>query len=93
MNVDALALRGTEVSRNTIRAIGRRGEAAGGGIWNSRVPDFTLAAHPRRQRDHRQCDHRRAGIDVHGGGLFTSDPITLTRTRIRGNRPDQCAGC
>jgi hypothetical protein len=34
-----------------------------------------------------------AGIDVKGGGLFSSAPLTLRRTLIAGNRPDQCVGC
>jgi len=34
-----------------------------------------------------------AGITVQGGGLFTTFPVTLTRTVIAGNKPDQCFGC
>ena len=96
VNVGALALRGTDMSHNEIRATGRTGEARGGGIWNARVPESedltprltvidsaitgnTIAAGPQ--------------ITAEGGGLFTSEPMTLSRTRIRGNRPDQCVGC
>jgi hypothetical protein len=34
-----------------------------------------------------------AGIERQGGGLFTTFPVTRTRTRIAGNAPDQCFGC
>jgi hypothetical protein len=32
------------------------------------------------------------GITVHGGGLFTTFPITLTDSTISGNSPDNCFG-
>jgi hypothetical protein len=34
-----------------------------------------------------------SGIERRGGGLFTTEPVTLTRTRLAGNVPDQCFGC
>ena len=33
------------------------------------------------------------GIVLTGGGVFTSSPITSSRTVIAGNKPDNCAGC
>ncbi|MDA0158835.1 hypothetical protein OM076_01050 [Solirubrobacter ginsenosidimutans] len=96
VNVDALALRATDVSQNTVRAIGRSGEALGGGIFNGRVPDsqdFTPQFSAADSEITGNAIAAGPGIVAHGGGLFTSEPITLDRTRIRGNRPDQCAGC
>ena len=34
-----------------------------------------------------------SGFLVRGGGLFTDFPVSLTRTVIAGNNPDQCFGC
>jgi hypothetical protein len=39
------------------------------------------------------------GVTSQGGGIYTADftgeplPITLTRTVVAGNQPDQCFGC
>jgi hypothetical protein len=33
------------------------------------------------------------GVDVQGGGVFASAPITLGDTVVAGNKPDQCFGC
>jgi hypothetical protein len=33
------------------------------------------------------------GITVHGGGLFTTNPVTTKDTVIANNTPDQCFGC
>jgi hypothetical protein len=33
------------------------------------------------------------GIAVRGGGLFTNQPVTLARSPIVRNAPDQCFGC
>jgi hypothetical protein len=32
-------------------------------------------------------------VAVRGGGLFTNRPVTLTRSLIARNAPDQCFGC
>jgi len=41
-----------------------------------------------------------AGVMSQGGGLYGADPfsgqpfpVTITRTVIEGNKPDQCVGC
>jgi hypothetical protein len=31
-------------------------------------------------------------IMLEGGGLFVTNPLTLTHTLISGNNPDNCAG-
>ncbi len=85
---------GTTISDNTATANGPKGQALGGGIWNdvffppppnpqlnltkTTVTGNTLTASP--------------GITVHGGGLFTTFPITLTNSTISGNSPDNCFG-
>jgi hypothetical protein len=34
-----------------------------------------------------------SAITLDGGGVFTTEPITRTRTRITENHPTQCTGC
>lgn len=96
----ALTLDRTLVTANDGTANGASGLALGGGILNiaffgspptlgltdSIITANTLTASP--------------GITVQGGGLYTLDlfgggpfPVTLTRTVIEGNQPDQCVGC
>jgi hypothetical protein len=96
VNVDALALGRTHVSHNTVRATGQTGEAFGGGIWNGRVPESEDLMPRLGMADSTITGNAitaAAGIDAQGGGLFTSEPVALTRVRIHGNRPSQCAGC
>ena len=90
----------TRVIGNRAIATGISGLALGGGILNvafaGGAPELALTnavvtanvltASP--------------GITPQGGGMYTADifsgepfPVTLTRTAIAGNRPDQCFGC
>jgi hypothetical protein len=78
---------------NSATANGSDGIVQGGGVWNGTFegppPELTLTdsvivankltASP--------------GIPVQGGGLYTDFPVTLTKTVIAGNKPDQCFGC
>ena len=93
-NAGPLTLRGTNVMANAVRATGQSGAAAGGGIWNGTLPDTDApkltAADSAVTGNVVTAD---PGVTVRGGGLFTLEPVTLTNTPIRGNRPDQCAGC
>jgi hypothetical protein len=89
-----LQVSGTTISANTGTATGPSGEALGGGIWNdvffpgppsprltlanTTVTNNTLSAIP--------------GIAVHGGGLFTTFPVSLTNSAVSGNTPDDCFG-
>jgi hypothetical protein len=34
-----------------------------------------------------------SGITLQGGGIFATNPVTLTNTTITGNSPGQCDGC
>jgi hypothetical protein len=96
VNVDVLSLRGSRVSSNTVRATGGSGEARGGGIWNATLPDAGGLEPQLRVTDSAITANAIAGahdVDVQGGGLFTDQPVMLERALIRGNHPDQCAGC
>jgi hypothetical protein len=96
-----VTLERTVVTANRASATGVGGFNLGGGIGNVTVggpaPELTLT-------DSVITANRlaaSAGITSQGGGLFTFDilftgqplPVTLTRTVIAGNRPDQCFGC
>jgi hypothetical protein len=89
-----LEIRNTTITNNTANATGPTGEALGGGIWNdvffppppnpqlilenTTVTDNALTASP--------------GITIHGGGLFTTFPVTIRNSTIRHNEPDNCFG-
>jgi hypothetical protein len=93
-NNSLLELRRVLVTRNSGAAFGPAGHAQGGGVWNgvelsgppveltltdSAIARNTLAGGP--------------AIALAGGGLFTTEPVTRTRTTIAANRPDQRSGC
>ena len=93
--VGLVDIRRTIVSRNRAAAEGPSGTAHGGGILNTLIPDGPSVA-ALTLFDSLVTRNRltaSAGIDVKGGGLFSSAPLTLRRTLIAGNRPDQCVGC
>ena len=91
-NFGRLTLQRTLVVANTATANGANGSAQGGGINNislGSTPELTLV-------DSVVTANRLVaspGIAPHGGGLYTDFPVTLTRTVIAGNKPDQCFGC
>lgn len=69
-------------------------EMQGGGIWNGVFlsgPPVELSA------DHSQITANslstNAGGSSEGGGIFTTEPVTLNHTAVTGNHPDQCVGC
>jgi len=96
----SLTLERTIVTANSASATGVGGFNLGGGITNVTIggpaPELTLT-------DSVIAANRvaaSAGIVSQGGGLYTADPfsgtpfpVTLTRTVIEGNKPDQCVGC
>jgi hypothetical protein len=93
-NNGILTLRHVQVDGNIARVAAPHGHAQGGGIWNgvelSGPPvDLTLT--------HAQVEDNRlvagTGVTRAGGGLYTTEPVTRTRTRITHNVPDQCTGC
>jgi hypothetical protein len=92
-NNGQLTLQRTLVIHNNGTASGAGGSAQGGGIRNDTffgsVPQLTLT-------DSAVLANKLTaspGITPQGGGLFTTFPVTLTRTLIAGNQPDQCFGC
>lgn len=100
-NAGQLTLERTLVLNNRAVARGAGGPlpfgepsgARGGGIWNASFggppPTLTLtnSAVVGNSLD------APAGFVRHGGGIFTRFPVTLGRTLVAGNRPDECFGC
>ena len=101
-NSGQLTLERTLVLGNSVRATGAGGElpfgfpsaALGGGIWNGSFggetpPQLTMTGSAVLANGLSASP----GFLVRGGGLFTNFPVSLTRTVIAGNNPDQCFGC
>ncbi|MBA3428768.1 MAG: hypothetical protein H0U07_09380 [Actinobacteria bacterium] len=100
-NAGQLTVERTLVQFNRVRARGAGGMlpfgepsgAFGGGIWNGTFggppPTLTLtdSAILANSLD------APPGFLEQGGGVYTTFPITRTRTLIAFNRPDQCFGC
>jgi hypothetical protein len=93
-NNSLLELRRVAVSDNLAKASAPSGMTEGGGIWNGVA--FTGPPVELTLTDSLLTGNVLAGstaIERRGGGLFTTEPVTRTRTRIAGNAPDQCFGC
>ena len=93
-NNSLLDLRRVVVGANLAKATGASGAAEGGGIWNGVAitgPPVTLTLTDSLVSHNAATGS--AGIERRGGGLFTTEPVSLTRTRIAGNAPEQCLGC
>jgi hypothetical protein len=96
-NGGLLTLRRTRVVDNRVTATGPAGLAQGGGIWNSAIPqpdsppDAELTLIDSAVVANRLITS--AGLEAAGGGVFTTVPVTLARTVIEANSPDQCFGC
>jgi hypothetical protein len=93
-NNSLLELRNVQVSNNAGNATAPSGTAEGGGIWNGvelSGPPVTLTLENTSVM--RNSLTGSSGITVQGGGLFTSEPVTLTNSQIARNMPDQCFGC
>jgi hypothetical protein len=92
-NNSLLTLRHVLVSRNTGVARAPTGVAQGAGIWNgvdlSGPPVELLLQHTRVTQN---SLFGSAGIELQGGGLFTTSPATLQDSTIRENHPDNCHG-
>jgi hypothetical protein len=93
-NDSLLELDGVQVSGNSGTATGPSGVAQGAGIWNGTDisgPPVQLALNDTTVT--RNSLTGRPGITVQGAGLFTELPVTLSRSLIALNSPDQCFGC
>jgi len=100
-NAGDLTVERTTISGNRAHASGAGGllpfgeasAALGGGIWNGSfggpLPTLTV----RDSAIVANALDAPAGFLVQGGGIYSAFPITLTRTALAGNRPDQCVGC
>jgi hypothetical protein len=96
VNMGVLALRTTLVSGNRGTASGPAGVLRGGGIWNGRLfpdgpPDveLTLVAAPVTLN----ALVSSGAVHAAGGGIFAELPVTLQRSPVALNWPDQCTGC
>jgi hypothetical protein len=93
-NDSLLELDHVDVHDNTGRAEGPSGRAEGGGIWNgAELNDPPVELTLDRTSVTRNTLIGSPGIAIHGGGLFTTLPISVRRSRIADNAPDQCFGC
>jgi hypothetical protein len=93
LNNALLLLRRVHVSNNAVTADGPSGAAEGGGIWNGVLltgPPVELTL------QHTRVVHNTAsgsgGVTIRGGGLFTSEDVTIQRSVLRHNHPDDCFG-
>ncbi len=95
---DQTTLRNSTVSGNTVDASGASGSARGGGIFDIAFPegpDGPPGGPLTLQNSNVTANTLSgAGLTLQGGGIYLQDePITLTRSLISQNVPDQCFGC
>jgi hypothetical protein len=93
-NNSLLELRHVAVTRNSGAALAPSGHAQGGGIWNGvelSGPPVELTLRDSAISHNSLIGS--SGITLDGGGLFTTEPITRSRTSIADNHPNQCSGC
>jgi hypothetical protein len=91
-----LTLRNSELSANTVGANGASGSAQGGGIFDAPITDGPPGG-PLKLLNTGVTGNVLSGspgIALQGGGLFIQNqPLTLTKSVIANNSPDQCFGC
>jgi hypothetical protein len=94
VNGGLLELRDVRIADNAATASGPSGFVRGGGIWNGALfgppPVELTLAHTTVTRNTLSAG---PGLAVQGAGLFTEFAVTLDRSRIERNAPDDCAGC
>jgi len=93
-NNSLLALQNVTIVGNVGKASGPTGTLQGGGIWNG----VDLSGPPvELSLDHTAVTHNQLtgspGMTLQGGGIFTTEPVTLSHSTVAGNAPDQCVGC
>ncbi len=94
LNNSLLKLDRVAVRDNVGHVRGTDATAQGGGIWNGVLysgPPVKLTL--RKSRITGNSLSGSVGADLRGGGLFTTTPVRLLKTRIVANSPDQCFGC
>jgi hypothetical protein len=93
---DAITLRNATVSGNTASASGRTGFAHGGGIFDADQTPSGPPGGPLTLINSLVTSNvlsGSTGVTLSGGGIYTTNPISLTNSFIAENIPDQCAGC
>lgn len=94
-NVGTTTLQRTFVIANRVTASGPSGVAQGGGIWNGTfnqgdpTPSLTVLSSLVSGNTVKTS----GGITPQGGGIYTTVPVTLSRTLVVANGPDECEGC
>ena len=95
-NMGTLSLTRALITANTASAAAPNAIARGGGISNASFPDDPNATISLTLTDvliaANRLDAGSSGT-ADGGGLYTQTPVTVTRTRIIANTPNQCTGC
>jgi hypothetical protein len=94
LNDGRLVLNNNEVANNLAIVRGPFGHGHGGGIWSGSIfnegpIELTLNGTSVTGNTLRGT----AGITFAGGGLFTNVPVTIRRSPIVHNVPDNCVGC
>lgn len=87
-----LTLRNTVVAGNSVTALGERGFARGGGIFNWKL--FSVGADLALFESTVQGNVVQGSGEIEGGGIFARNrDVTATESAIANNVPDQCIGC
>jgi hypothetical protein len=92
-----VTLQNVAVTRNTAHADGPTGIAQGGGIFavdqsaSGGPPGGLLALTDSQVTGNRLSAG--PGVTLQGGGIFATEPVSLTHSLVAGNSPDQCNGC
>jgi hypothetical protein len=94
INQGMLDLRDVTVKDNTAAADAPTATAQGGGIYNGLlIFDQQIELTMSNSTITGNVVVTSPGGTAQGGGIFSTAPLTITGTRIAGNRPDQCVGC
>jgi hypothetical protein len=94
LNNALMDLRSVTVKGNTVAAYAPTATAQGGGIYNGPLlVDQQVSLTLSGSTVTGNSAVTSAGGTAQGGGVYTVTPVTVSDTRISGNRPDQCIGC
>jgi len=94
VNQGLMELKNVTVKDNKAAAYAPTATAQGGGIYNGPLFfDQQLELTVSNSSITGNAAVTSAGGAAQGGGIFSTAPLTLTGTRVAGNRPDQCVGC
>lgn len=91
---DLLDLRNVAVQGNTAAAYAPTATAQGGGIWSGTAfLDQAVELNVVNSTVTGNVAVTSPGGTAQGGGIYSTGSLTVTGSRIAGNRPDQCVGC